>query len=348
MSSSREVKICPYPFARMEVRATKFIPCCNSWLTDEFHQMEAGSDVWNGPAAQELRRRIYAGDYSLCRQSLCGVQPISLKDNYYYEAQIHTSNHHAIRTNNTHLPGPPTTLNVVADPRCNLACPSCRSEHITQLTVVQKQNMAATEDAIERHAPFLEWVSFGDGEVLFSPWGRQLIMGFDPIKFPRLRGLELKTNGLLFDEFNYRALQPGAQWIKRLMVSIDAGDEVTYDRVRGGDWQRLMSNLRWMSKLRERGQIEKFQINMTLRLDNFRSLPQLVEIGKKLNVDSVKVMSFEHWDRMGIPDYEAQAIHLPCHSQHEELYEVWNSIAREPIVNWSLNLPIKKASELTV
>lgn len=339
MSSKSSIKICPYPFARMEVRASKFVPCCSGWLTDEFHALEAGEDVWNGPAAQELRRRIYAGDYSLCRRESCGVALTTLTENSFYEAQIHADNHQAIGDSKTKLPGPPTALSVVADPRCNLACPSCRSEHITQLTVIQKQDMAATEEAIAKHASCLEWITFGDGEVLFSPWGRKIIKDISPEKFPRLRGLELKTNGLLFDQENYQMLKPGADFIKRVMVSVDAGDEATYKKVRGGDWQRLRENLQWMSELRRQEKIEKFQINMTVRLDNFRSILPLVKIGKALKVDAVKFMSFERWDRMGIRDYAEQAVHLPEHPAHFELFGVWQQIAEERIVHWSLKRP---------
>ncbi len=340
MFSKGEQKICPFPFARMEVRATKFIPCCSGWLTDEFHQLDAGKDVWNGPAAQELRRRIYKGDYSLCRREHCGVDLTTLAENEELSAQIHTSNHNAIHSRETELPGPPTSLCVVADPRCNLACPSCRSEHITQLTVVQKNNMAATEDAIQKNAKFLEWITFGDGEVLFSPWGRKLIQNFAPQRFPKLHCIELKTNGLLFDFENYLALMPGAQFIRRVMVSVDAGNSDTYKVVRGGDWNRLIKNLEWMADLRAQNKLDKFQINMTLRLENFRSLPELIRLGKKLNVDAVKVMSFEPWERMGVTDYASQAVHLPSHPQHKELYSIWERVAHEKKLRWGLPRPV--------
>ena len=34
---TRFMKLCPYPFARLELRSDeKFVPCCANWLTDEF------------------------------------------------------------------------------------------------------------------------------------------------------------------------------------------------------------------------------------------------------------------------------------------------------------------------
>lgn len=348
MSFNSEIIICPYPFARMEVRATQFIPCCSGWLTDEFHALDAGEDIWNGPAAQELRGRIYNGDYSLCKRELCGVKPTTLTRNREYEAQVHSSNHHDIRERNTKLSGPPTSLSVVADPRCNLACPSCRSEHITQLTVVQKKDMAATEEAIRKSASHLQSVTFGDGEATFSPWTRKLIQSFSRESFPQLRCIELKTNGLLLDQKCYEALMPGAQFIKRVMVSVDAGDAHTYKKVRGGEWSRLLENLQWMSELRAQGRLEKFQINMTLRLDNFLSIPKLVDLGKHLNVDAVKFMSFEPWDRMAIADYESQAVHLPQHPRHDELAEIWQSISHERLVRWSLPVPRASVAEMAL
>lgn len=345
MSSKEDIKICPYPFARIEVRAKSYVPCCHGWLNQEYHQMEVGGEPWNGPAAQELRRRIYNGDYSLCRRDLCGVPITTVDNNEEHEAPISIANHHAIRELKTVMPDSPSSIGVVADPRCNLNCPSCRSGFISTVSDSDQLDMQATERSFEQYAQNLKIIRFGgDGEVFFSSWKRKMLASISREKFPQLDYVELTTNGIFCDEKNFMLLLPGSSFVRRVSVSVDAGNEETYIKVRGKDWQRLMSNLQWLSERRKDKQLRKLQINFTVRLENFLSIPEFVKLGESLAVDSIKFTAFFPWHRMAVQDYAEQAVHLPNHPRHHELVEIYNQLRSVSSVHWALEMPNIKNS----
>lgn len=324
----------------MEVRAGKFVPCCHGWLTSEYHDLPAGEDVWNGPAALELRRRILNGDYSLCRRDLCHVPIVTLTENDEHEAQVSSENAQAIENNQSYMPGPPQFICVVADPRCNLDCPSCRKDFIFEINDDDQKEMTATEHYLRTYSKDLLGLRFaGDGEVFFSAWKRQVLKSISRESYPKLQYIELTTNGVLFDQKNFDLLRPGTELIRRITVSIDAGTKDIYSEVRGKDWDRLMQNLVWMSGLKKSGQLKKFQINFTIRAANYRSIPQFVKLGEFLDVSSIKFMAFEPWHRMKISNYQNEAVHLESHPEHAQFYDIWSSVKNHPKLQWALPVP---------
>lgn len=52
-----KLKICPFPFARIEsARLDAFIPCCKAWFKDEYLAMSGEKqNQWNSEMAKKLR-----------------------------------------------------------------------------------------------------------------------------------------------------------------------------------------------------------------------------------------------------------------------------------------------------
>lgn len=323
----------------MEAWQDRFIPCCNDWLTDEFRKIPVGADPWNGPAAQELRRRLLKDDYSLCHIDRCKVKPVAIENlvrSFEVEAPVSLKNRDAIADGKSEMPDGPTSLGIAQDSRCNLSCPSCRPHAITKLDV---QSATATKDAdviLERARPTIEILKLaGDGEVFFSLWMRGILQSINANDWPRLRLIQLLTNGTLFDEKADRELSPGTQFIRRVSVSVDAGDEETYARVRGGDWNRLMRNLEWMSGARQSGRFEYLQLNFTLRAENLASAKAFVELGRRLKVDNVKFTNFENWERSPLK-WEDEAVHRTTHPRHQEYLDFKAWVKTDRLVRWSI------------
>jgi Iron-sulfur cluster-binding domain len=69
---------CAQPFTRFEVlggggeRGDVFF-CCQNWITKSIGNIMEKSvqDVWNGKAAQDIRRSILDGTFEYCRADLC-------------------------------------------------------------------------------------------------------------------------------------------------------------------------------------------------------------------------------------------------------------------------------------
>lgn len=331
-------QICPYPFARMEIGREGFVPCCDSWLTPEYYQLESGSDPWNGPAAQELRRRVRKGDYRYCHRERCQVATSPLFELFFFrrlhrEAPLTWKNFWAMAVGKVKMPEGPAAISVLADPRCNLSCPSCRPRLITKVDSGGAAQISRADEVMGQVRHNIRTIRMaGDGEVFFSPWLREKLKQCSPAFYPNLREVFVLTNGLFLNEKNLEELEPGSNWIKKIFISVDAGDEATYQRVRGGNWQVLLKNIEWAGKLFRQRRIRWLQLNAVVRKDNFRSMPALIKVAKELGVSSVRLAPFFHWGRAQFENYESEAIHLPNHPLHKEWTEISSQFYRDPIV----------------
>ena len=131
------MKLCPYPFSRMQTSnydsrfegiSGTFIPCVPSWFTDDYYRLKREDkleDIWNGLAAQELRRRMYEGDYSFCDRKSCQiplfeVDELADKELVFNETPIPPENIQAIKDKNPIMPSDPSSLYLTSDFTCNL------------------------------------------------------------------------------------------------------------------------------------------------------------------------------------------------------------------------------------
>jgi MoaA/NifB/PqqE/SkfB family radical SAM enzyme len=306
--------------------------------------LEAGSDPWNGPAAQALRQSVLDGSYRYCHLDRCGTLLVPMEELRNHltqpgELPISNANFRALEAGNTVLPEGPSAFTVMGDPRCNLACGSCRTDFIQQPTPAIDEAFHKTERLISLYGSNLRILKLaGDGEVFFSPGLRQILKGLTTAKLPKLEKVDILTNGLLFDADAMHSLKPGSEFIKSVNVSLDAGDEETYRKVRGGDWSRLLKNLRWMCGQRKAGRFDFLGLTYVLRAENFRSLPAFLNLAQELEVDEVYISQLFPWDRMGIT-FEQEAVHLPEHPLNTEYKDLWRAERSLPRhFRWRTNL----------
>ena len=221
------------------------------------------------------------------------------------------------------LPKEPSMAVVQGDFRCNLACPSCRSQLITQNNTEDDQRIDKAQKLIDLYSKGLKKVQLaGDGEALFTKWHRQQFLDFTPEIFPKLKEIILYTNGLLLNEQAYNELQPGMALVKNVIVSIDAGDGQTYSKVRGGDFTKLLSNLKWIQSIRKKSLIHTFRICFVVRLDNMDSIKSFIKLGHSLEVDQIIFRPLQKWENMAIQSYNEQAVHLKENKMHGRYLEI--------------------------
>lgn len=237
------------------------------------------------------------------------------------------------------MPDGPPAISVSVDPRCNLACPSCRKGPIRRVTTEQQAILDRVASLLESSRESLQTVRLaGYGEALFSPFLRQLLKGLSRERYPNLDFVFLLTNGLLMNEMSFEDLKPGSDHIRRIAVSIDAGNAEIYRKVRGGDWNVLMKNLEWASGLRKSGRLDDFSISFVARETNFSTIPEFVSLGRSLGVDRILFSQFQDWGVMSRAEYEREAIHLPGHPKHRELLALYRQFREEPTVSFSISL----------
>ena len=252
-------------------------------------------DIWNSDTARAIRRAMYANDLALwCRTRGCpilnGATRISM-DNIKSQFRgdlFHDATVDAIRQGNDILDGFPSHLIISNDWRCNLRCVMCD-------TIVY----AASKHTYDEVAPVTDRI-FDEIEANIDWVKRMFFSGFgDPLAIRRHRRfmqhatkvhphieIELLTNGLLLTPETWETIKHNR--FATIRVSVDATTGETYEKIRkGGDWQTLLRNLRFLGALRRAGTIPAFEINMTVMRDNYREVYDFLGFGEELGCDCV-------------------------------------------------------------
>lgn len=350
------MKLCPYPFSRMQTKNDQvhtenkggFFPCCPSWFNQsywDFGLEKNLDDIWNGKQAQELRKRMYEGDYSFCNRGECKIPLMTIEEMAdpninFIETPISKENLEAVKNKNPVMPEQPSSLHLVADTRCNLKCPTCRPEIISN--TVESIEADEEYELVHRLKKDVEIIKMSSsGEVFYSQTQRKLLKSLTPEDFPKLRRVHIVSNGTLFNQKAYNDLLPGTSYIKDVSISMDAGSKEVYEKLRGPYWEQVVSNLEWLGKMRKAGKFELFTLNCTLIRDNYRDIPNLVELGRKNNVDRILIQKYNFADNQGFKtfkDQEDQAIHLPTHPEHIHMIRTLEMFKHDPLVHTLLDI----------
>ena len=203
-----------------------FVCACEAWLPisvgkiTDFARLE---DVWASATAQQLQADIDSGAYTHCAVDRCGVLVENKIDDFY-------------------------TISINIDESCNLRCPSCRPNGIMITSgsdfdrkLAQAQHIRNLLEAFDQPSVI---VMSGNGDPLASAIMRPLIKEFQPGKNQSIR---LFTNGLLLEKQLDQS--PILNNVRQCFISIDAGSEAVYERVRlGGRFSQLIANLDWLKQ----------------------------------------------------------------------------------------------------
>src|SRR5262249_3180592 len=154
------------------------------------------------------------------------------------------------------LPKGPDIVKLCHDDSCNLSCPSCRTEMI----VANRERQAQLDKMLNEFiVPFLAdaktlWLS-GDGDPFASRHYRDILRR--TAETNRLVRIDLHTNAMLCDERAWDDCFLAGR-VDLVQVSIDAASQGTYSVVRrGGNFERLLSNLEFLGQLRLKEDIKR-------------------------------------------------------------------------------------------
>ena len=255
--------ICTFPFTAAQISTFGNVyVCCPPWSSDyslgNIYE-ESFDEIWNGEKAIEFRRQFINNDFKYCKIDLC-VKDCSQK--IIAEEQVPK----------------PRTFIFCYDSMCNVKCKFCRSCH-------QKQDLSYFDEHMDEIiSNMLEnaenVVLSGVGEALFSPHSRKLIKRISQM-FPQIR-FSLISNGILSDEENLKELGIINKLLS-ITVSLHATNKATYDKlVENGDFERVMQNLQFLSKLKETGNLERFILNFVVTSYNYREMVDYVKMAERL------------------------------------------------------------------
>lgn len=311
---------CPKPFEHAEIGPNgRTHLCCALWLPEAVGDYDTGSfmDVWNSEKAQEVRQSILNGSFCHCIEEHC---PELQNETLPRRDEVQNPEHRDIIDNNlTVLDRGPRDIVLGYDMSCNLACPSCRT-HLIMTAGKEKHLSYKVQDwATAEHLKDARKMDITlSGDAFGSPVYHDFLREFDGSRYPDLR-ITLCTNGLLFTEKNWNGICNES--VDVAYISVDAATPETYALNRGGNFELLMENLKFVGSLRARGELEKFVLSFVVQENNYSEMPAFVSIAKSINA-IVMFIQIANTGTFTQDEFERRAVHLPTHPKHQHLLEV--------------------------
>ncbi|HEX5078877.1 MAG TPA: radical SAM/SPASM domain-containing protein [Geminicoccaceae bacterium] len=315
-------RFCSNPFDKLETLSRGEVYfCCPAWQPIPIGNLESQSaaEIWNSPAAQDIRRSILDGSYRYCSRMHC---PKLTAQSLPKAADVTNREHRGfIAARQTRLERGPRRLVLNHDRSCNLSCPSCR----TRLIVAGKAEQERMNQIADRvlkplfaHARKVHITAGGD--AFGSAHYRYVLRSISRERPAGLR-VDLQTNGLLmapsWDELQLDGL------VDRVYVSIDATRASTYELVRrGGSFERLLDNLAFAAEKRRKGLISHVRLDFVVQTLNFREMPEAVELVRRFGFDGLKFQMIRSWNTYSPEEFAWHNIGSPDHPQFAELLEV--------------------------
>ena len=258
--------ICDMPFTQVCVEQNGDVYfCCPNWTGfSPIGNLNKNtfSEIWYGEKAQEFRQQFFDNNFHICKLDLCvkGIKTCISPEQKIPKPRIVIFNY---------------------DVSCNQRCIFCRDvlSNLTQIPDFLSEDKIDVflEDILESAEIVMPSTA---GETFFSPKTQELIKRIS-IKFPSMK-FSILTNGLLaspkmFEELNL------TNKISQMVVSLHAVHSWTYNKmIKGGNFRRVMSNVRYMSKLKKEGKIKCFNLNFVVNAYNYKEMPKFVKMAEKL------------------------------------------------------------------
>ena len=260
------MKYCDKPFREIYVDSGGQIHFC-SWLNSKpiGYITEGLEKVWNGEAAQEIRRSILDGSYRYCRKEVCP----SLMNNTLPDVSDKTLEEFILPF--------PDRFNLAYDYQCNLSCPSCRPKPIIRVWSEVREMFEKAYLELAPHLNNLHYLNVtGHGDPFFSKDCMRLLENLRPER-PDAK-ISFETNGTCFVPKIWKRIEHLAKSHIIMRVSIDSFNPHVYARLRrGGNFRQLQKNLRFMSELRRSGHLNRLEAIMVVQELNFVEMPAFTE-----------------------------------------------------------------------
>ncbi len=331
---------CSKPFEWLEItpNGTAYV-CCPSWLSKPIGNINEKNtlEIWNSEAAKDIRTSILDGSFKYCNN--CPYLhnkngPVCDQPSDHYFIDI-VQNKRTIIDN-------PRWLNLAYDQSCNLACPSCRTEFIQIHDKKYDDTKKLQDRLLEELKNKLEWLYItGSGDPFGSRLFRELLCSMKEIDYPNIN-LYLHTNAIMLNEGMWDKMAGIRNAVKWIHVSIDAATDKTYAVNRkGGKWDKLQSNLKFISQLRINGPVNKFEISFVVQQNNWREMEAFVDIGKSLKVDRIMFNPIDNWRNDSA--FLEKAVHLPTHIEYDQFVKhLGKSVFYDDVVDMGVLTKLRK------
>lgn len=295
--------ICVTPFIYLEAHKNGVFSCCPSWLPNKISSLEDIENVWESKELKEVQDSILDGSYKFCSKTQCPYLSELINQNTIPQGFVKKE-----KFNYREYIDGPQNVNFAFDRSCNLSCPSCRLTTImadgTEVEFVTKN----IEKIVNKFGQNISTLYLsGSADPFASKSIRNFLLKFDINKFPKLNKIHLHTNGLLLNQKMWNNLSHIHHLIKTIEISVDAAEKDTYEIVRrGGDWETIISNLKFISTLN----LNDVRISFVVQDTNYMEIGDFYNLmmnifNKKVNVYFNKITN---WGTYTDDEYKTKQI----------------------------------------
>ena len=292
-----------------------FICACEAWLpisVGNILDFALLKDIWSTPAAVALQQDIAQKKFTHCAVDRCGI--------------LH-NDQRAIEYTGRKDVDDCYYISINIDDSCNLQCPSCRPDLKMETSgegFDRKSKMVNhLVQLLEKFDQPAHVIMTGNGDPLASSIMRPLLHNYSP---PKNQTIRLFTNGLLLEK--QLADNPIVNNISQYFISIDAGSEEVYERVRlGGKHKQLLKNFDFLCELiRSTG--ASVLLKFVLQRDNWADMEPFVLLCKRYQFEGV-INRLEDWGTW--PNFSEHDVignihhveHVPAVAELRRVYKLY-------------------------
>lgn len=340
-------RYCIRPFAYADIDSELSLRCCCwSWMTKDFGKLNEKSikDVWNSEIAQKIRKSILEGTYEYCNWHQCPLYS-NPDDGLYSKEQLKNVMKNELKpispwieyilNEKTEIDLLPAVFNFCYDKSCNLKCPSCRVCSITNNSGIEYEKISnfqakllnEIDDHIRKNDT--RFNICGAGEPFASRSFKNFLFSVDGSVYPKLK-VAIQSNGTLFDQNTWDKMRKIQENIEYIIISIDAASESTYNQIRlGGNYNKLIDNLKFLSELRKNGKIKELNLAFVVQKRNYAEMVDVIRLSKELNADKIIFNLITDWLTWSKKEFNDEAIWSETHPEFNEFMKV----LKDPIFN---------------
>ena len=297
---------------------------------------------WNNDFHRDLRKSILDGDYRFCTKMCPHINNL-YRTNANNNSMLQEKA--LVKKWNVDLENPfPKTIYFNFDKSCNLKCPSCRVELISNRASISAEMTLKSIDA--QFGSTVQHITItGSGDPFYSNIFRNWLQNFDKSKYPKLQSIFLVSNGNMFTPKMWESINKTHYLTKRMEWSIDAGTKNTYENITrlNGKWDKLMENMDYLASLNH---FEHLLFSFVVQKENFKEMQSFVDLieGKFKNSKSKPTILFraiQNWGHQSDSWFRDKNICDPNHEDHPQLLKKLAPVLEHKLVNSNLAHLIK-------
>ena len=299
---------CIQPFTVFSIRPTVLYICCGSTSSVQFNALnssrEETNNHWFSESVQAFRRTIVDGTYSMCDKTKCPFLQdpehawcMKTKEEIQKDGDKEwaTEMLRFIEVKDSYNLYP-RSIALANDPSCNLKCIGCRK------TVIKAND---TKHAKKIENKFIDYIKnttrisiSGDGDPFASDYYFSLLKSDLTELNPNLNSIQLLSNGILFTPENWNLIHHNNRKLINLIdISIDACTPETYLAQRGGDFNVLCENLKFMSTIIQQNKYRILNTAFTITVLNYKEMGEFIRFADSFGFNRIYFWLMTDWSR---------------------------------------------------